>query len=91
MRKHITTLLTVMLLMACLISAFKTGDKKPFLKTGTWRAVLQRPDGQQIVFNFTTAVPIPRNRGSRVRYLANTKNITSAGNHQSISHHHFYR
>ena len=56
MRKHIITLLTVMLLMACLLSAFKTGGKKPFLKTGTWRAILQRPDGQQIVFNFTTAV-----------------------------------
>lgn len=56
MQRHLITLLTVMLLMACLLSAFKAGDKKPFLKSGTWRAVLQRPDGQQIVFNFITAV-----------------------------------
>jgi len=42
--------------MACLLSAFEAGDKKPFLRSGTWRAVLQRPDGQQIIFNFATVV-----------------------------------
>src|SRR4051812_10911322 len=56
MRKHLITLLTVMSLMACLLSAFEAGDKKPFLRSGTWRAVLQRPDGQQIIFNFATVV-----------------------------------
>ena len=45
-----------MLLMACITSSFKAADKKPFLKSGVWRAILQRPDGQQIVFNFTTVV-----------------------------------
>ena len=28
--------------------------KKPVLKAGIWRAAIQRPDGQQIVFNFET-------------------------------------
>ena len=56
MRNVIKRLLTVVLLIAGTIPVVKAGDKKPFLKTGAWRAVLQRPDGQQIVFNFTTAV-----------------------------------
>jgi thiol-disulfide isomerase/thioredoxin len=49
-------MLTGLLLLSGLLTAFKAGDKKPFLKTGSWRAILQRPDGQQIVFNFVTVV-----------------------------------
>lgn len=36
-----------------LITAFA---KNPILKTGTWRCVLQRIDGQQIAFNFETSL-----------------------------------
>jgi thiol-disulfide isomerase/thioredoxin len=39
----------------------------PVLKTGVWRAVLQRPDGQQIVFNFISA----REKGRPVLYVIN--------------------
>ena len=42
-------------------------DKKPFLKSGTWKAVLQRPDGKQIVFNFITKVV----KGKQVLYVIN--------------------
>jgi thiol-disulfide isomerase/thioredoxin len=47
---------TIMVLMMSILPTGRAGEKKPFLKNGIWRAVLQRPDGQQIVFNFTTAV-----------------------------------
>jgi len=39
----------------------------PMLKPGTWRAVLQRPDGQQIVFNFETEFV----KGKQVLYVLN--------------------
>lgn len=48
-------MLIVLMLIAGVFPAVKAGEKKPFLKTGSWRAVLQRPDGQQIVFNFAAA------------------------------------
>ena len=56
MRNYIKSLIILLLLIAGILPAVKAGEKKPFLKTGSWRAVLQRPDGQQIVFNFTTAI-----------------------------------
>jgi len=39
----------------------------PLLKPGTWRAVLQRPDGQQIVFNFETQFV----KGKQLLYVLN--------------------
>jgi len=48
-------MLIVFVLMVVFVPAVTAGEKKPFLKTGTWRAILQRPDGQQIVFNFSAA------------------------------------
>ncbi|MBO9204692.1 MULTISPECIES: peroxiredoxin family protein [Niastella] len=67
MRDHINKIMAAVLLMAGGLMAFTTADKKPFLKTGTWRAVLQRPDGQQVVFNFTTAVV----KNKQVLYVIN--------------------
>ena len=39
----------------------------PVFKSGIWRGVLQRPDGKQIVFNFTTA----KAKGKTVLYVHN--------------------
>lgn len=52
-------------LMLALAPAIKgqTGQ----LKSGTWKAVLQRPDGQNIVFNFETTTV----RGKQVLYVLN--------------------
>lgn len=40
---------------------------QPAFKTGVWRGVLQRPDGEQIVFNFTTT----KIKGKTVLYVHN--------------------
>ncbi|WP_153796183.1 peroxiredoxin family protein [Foetidibacter luteolus] len=47
--------------------AVEAAGTKPVLKTGIWKAVLQRPDGQEIVFNFETAVE----NGRQVMYVLN--------------------
>jgi thiol-disulfide isomerase/thioredoxin len=56
-----------MLFVAGMMPAAKAGANPPFLKSGTWRAALQRPDGQQIIFNFTTAVE----KNKQVIYIIN--------------------
>ncbi len=42
-------------------------DKLPVLKSGIWRAAIERPDGQQIVFNFETKV----SAGKKIMYVIN--------------------
>src|ERR1700712_1011774 len=56
-------------------------DAQPLLKTGIWRGVLQRPDGQQIAFNFETSFK----NNKQVLYVINASekllvdSITSIG------------
>jgi thiol-disulfide isomerase/thioredoxin len=55
MKDPIIKILAFLLLTGAFMPSVKAGDKKPLLKNGSWLAVLQRPDGQQIVFNFRTS------------------------------------
>jgi peroxiredoxin len=43
--------LTMIILSSLVVSA-KAADRKVVLRSGIWKAVLQRTDGQQIIFNF---------------------------------------
>jgi thiol-disulfide isomerase/thioredoxin len=52
MKRMFTGLLVVLLFSFSGIAATGNHDPAPTVRSGTWRAVLQRPDGQQIVFNF---------------------------------------
>ncbi len=47
---------SVIAILVLMISAISIHwmEKKPALKPGRWRAAINRPDGQQIVFNFET-------------------------------------
>jgi thiol-disulfide isomerase/thioredoxin len=61
--------LLLLALMPAIRRHANAGNKKPFLKTGSWRAVLQRSDGKQIVFNFISKVE----KGRQVIYVVNGK------------------
>lgn len=63
MKKH---WLVILLLGSLGISA-KAADQKTTLKPGIWKGVIQRPDGQQIVFNFEVK-PV---NGKTVLYVLN--------------------
>jgi len=57
----------LILLSGLLLNAGPVQAKGPLLKTGNWRAVLQRPDGQQIIFNFETQFV----KGKQLLYVLN--------------------
>jgi thiol-disulfide isomerase/thioredoxin len=62
----------ISLIFALTVVLFQTGFANipdPVLKTGIWRAVIQRPDGIDIVFNFSSAVK----NGKQVMYVMNAK------------------
>jgi peroxiredoxin len=49
MRRRI---LLAVLMVSSVVMQGKAADSQPTLKSGIWKAVLQRADGQQIIFNF---------------------------------------
>lgn len=53
--------------LIALTSQVDAANKPPLLKAGLWRAVLQRPDGQQIIFNLETKTV----KGKQVLYVLN--------------------
>lgn len=65
MKRYFFVLLAVM-------ASVLTGAAKPskiLLKEGLWKAVLQRPDGQEIIFNFETV----KESGRQVIYVLNAE------------------
>jgi peroxiredoxin len=65
---HIRKLLPILLILSSFAGTPATASEtKAVLKNGIWKAVIQRPDGQQIVFNFEVK---PLN-GKPVLYVLN--------------------